>query len=640
MGRKNQIRKAQKKSRKNPLDKSKPFDLYFLVISTIIIIPLIFSRKTLDPDLGPRLLALGIVIFLISAYYITRSLKNRPDLSFVKLLIFPVFVLYLLASVFSMTQAVNPTEGLYDIAKTFLTILLLIYATLIFIKYKNFSDILTKAVILSSVIATSIGLYQYFVNVPGNTGSELLKSLYSVKGLMAHKNQFVISMFLMLPFTTYGLYKYKKLWMAVSALQTLMILLNIVILQTRSVWVATVVFGVVFFISWLIFTINKKESKKAISLKQGLIIGAIILIVVSGSAVVFKQTGTVALLQHKVSSLFDSKSHDNQGRLKMWESTWDLANDNFVFGVGAGNWKISVLPYYNANFGSNYQNWRRPHNDFLWVLSEKGILGLIFYILIFVMTFIYAVKILLKETDRDKLMFTSLLISGISGYFIVALFTFPLERINHQIYLTIMMAGIISTYYKKNTNLTWNNNKYIGFNIAILVMVAATIYYSTVMINSELYMQKMLVERNANNWKLVKKYAEKAYTPITTIDAYSMPIHLHKGVANVKMRNRKQAFEDFKIAYNYFPTQIAVLNNLAIVSAEMNNLDTAIFYFNQALEIFPNYKTSSWNLVKAYYKKADYENAYVAFLNYSPDKTPDDYNRLKNDLIHRINTSK
>jgi hypothetical protein len=69
-------------------------------------------------------------------------------------------------------------------------------------------------------------------------------------------------------------------------------------------------------------------------------------------------------------------------------------------------------------------------------------------------------------------------------------------------------------------------------------------------------------------------------------------------------------------------------------------LDNSILYFNKALEIFPNYKVSAWNLVKAYYKKAEYENAYVALLNYSPDNTPDDYDRLKNDLIHRLNTSK
>jgi tetratricopeptide (TPR) repeat protein len=424
-----------------------------------------------------------------------------------------------------------------------------------------------------------------------------------------------------------------------------MILLNIVILQTRSVWVATVFFAFIFLLLWFIFTIKHKGVSKSISLKQVALIAASVIIIVSGSALIFKKTGTVELLKHKVSSLFDSKSHDNQGRFKMWESTLDLAEDNIFFGVGAGNWKISVLPYYNANFGSNYQNWRRPHNDFLWILSEKGIFALLFYVMIFIIIGIYGFKIILSETDRDKLFLTSLLIAGIGGYFIISMVTFPLERINHQIYLAIMMSGIISQYYLKPDNIkeSSDHNKsskiYFLVLIGVIVLSVASIYYSITLIRSEVNVQKLIAAKRAENWKSVIFYANNAITPVTTVDAYSMPIHLHRGVANVKLNNRKQAFKDFQIALGYFPTQISVLNNLAIVSAEMNNLDNSILYFNKALEIFPNYKVSAWNLVKAYYKKAEYENAYVALLNYSPDNTPDDYDRLKIDLIHRLNAN-
>jgi len=637
MGKKNQIRKAQKVAKKNPKRKSLPFDLYFLLLSTIIIIPLIFSLKTLDPDLGPRMLALGIVIFIISMFYFVRLQQHRPNFGFVNLLIFPVSLLYFLVSIFSMTQAINSTEGLFDIVKTFLTFGLLVYSTQLFITNKNYFIILAKMVIVSSVVATSIGIYQYFVNIPGNTGPELLKILYNVKGLMAHKNQFVISMFLMLPFTIYGISKFSKFWFTLSILQTLMILLNIVILQTRSVWVATVVSVFIFIALWLIFTLKNRGVSKFISLKQGLFLGVIIMIVVSGSAIVFKKTGTVPLLKHKVSSLFDSKSHDNQGRLKMWESTWEMVQDNMFFGVGAGNWKISVLPYYNANFGANYQNWRRPHNDFLWVLSEKGILGFILYLMIFVIIAYYGIKVVLRESDKDVFILAALIISGIGGYFVIAMFTFPLERINHQIYLTIMISVIISIYCK-GSNIFANSNKlYKGLLGGMIVLSIGSVYYSGIMIKSEINGQKLVAAKKSGEWKKVIKYADKAISPIITIDSYSMPIHLHRGVANVKLNHREEAFEDFKIALNNFPTQIAVLNNLAIVSAEMNNLDNAIMYFKQALEIFPNYEISSFNLVKAYYKNKEYEEGYIALLNCSADITKPDYSRIKIDLEKKLN---
>ena len=79
-------------------------------------------------------------------------------------------------------------------------------------------------------------------------------------------------------------------------------------------------------------------------------------------------------MKYQVSSIFDSKSDNNQGRLKIWESTLQLSHDNLFLGVGAGDWRITVLPYYNVNFGLEYENWQRPHNDFLLVHSEKGII--------------------------------------------------------------------------------------------------------------------------------------------------------------------------------------------------------------------------------------------------------------------------
>jgi len=410
MNRKGQIKKL-------PL-KSKSIDLYFLLASTVIVIPLISSIKIFDPDLSPRLLFLGITMLAFSIISISKIRKGKSQFGFIKLIIFPVFLLYLLISVFSLTQAVNPAEGLFDIAKTLLSLALLIYAVQIFIHNKNFISLLVKSVIISSLIATSIGLYQYFDVFPENSTNDLLKALYGVKGLMAHKNQFAISLFLMLPFAVFGVWDFKKWWWGLSLYSTLMILLNITILQTRSVWIATLAFIAGFILLWAIITVKKKSGKISGLYKKGAIVAIFFIVLLSGSFFVFQKSGALNFVQYQVSSVFDVKSDNNQGRLKMWGSTWQLSKDNIFFGVGAGNWKIAVLPYYNINYGTKYQNWRRPHNDFLWVLSEKSIFGLLFYLLTFIIIAIYCFKILYSETDKEKLIFVAMLISGIDNHFI------------------------------------------------------------------------------------------------------------------------------------------------------------------------------------------------------------------------------
>ncbi|RLD68585.1 MAG: hypothetical protein DRI95_02525, partial [Bacteroidetes bacterium] len=82
---------GKKKTKEKNQKLSKPIDMYFLLVSTIIIIPMVFSTKTIDPDLAPRLLALGVIIFIYSILNIRKPRVERPNFYFVKLIIFPVF---------------------------------------------------------------------------------------------------------------------------------------------------------------------------------------------------------------------------------------------------------------------------------------------------------------------------------------------------------------------------------------------------------------------------------------------------------------------------------------------------------------------------------------------------------------------
>ena len=104
-----------------------------------------------------------------------------------------------------------------------------------------------------------------------------------------------------------------------------------------------------------------------------------------------------------------------------------------------------------------------------------------------------------------------------------------------------------------------------------------------------------------------------------------MPIHLFKGMANIQLRNRKQAYKDLQTALNYFPTQVFILNNLASMSAMMNDNKQAISHIKNSLEIFPRYETGLFNLAKAYYKNQEYSKAYVALLCCNRNKYYDEF---------------
>ena len=625
-------------NRKKLKKKSKQLDLYFLLISTIIVLPLIFTYKTIDPNLSPRLLFWNIVILVLALLIIAGSFKRKLNFGFIKLLIFPVFLLYFFITALSTTQAVNPAEGLYDITKTFLSLMLLIIATYIFNQHSNFKTILVKSVVISSLIAAGIGLYQYLDFTTGKADYELFKALYEVKGLMAHKNQYAISLLLMLPFSVYGMMVLKKWWRYISIVSIIAILLNIILLQTRSVWVATLLFIIIIIISLVIATWKHKTVKFSTDYKQILTFISVFIIIGIISFFLFQKSGALKIFKYQTQTIFDLQSDNNQARLKMWESTLQLSADNFFLGVGAGNWKISILPYYKLKYGSKYQNWRRPHNDLLWVLSEKGIFGVISYLLIFILIAIYAIKSLLREQLKENRLFVILMLSGIGSYLTFALFSFPYERSNHQIYLLLMMAGIISIYCKAHqTSGSISISALRKVFIIVFIFIMFSITYSSVLLKSEIYSQKIFVESKKKHWKKIIKYADEAFSRFTTLDSFSLPYHLYKGIGYTRLKKPQKAFESFEIAHKYFPTQISILNNLGSISSMLGKHEKSIFYFKKSLDVFPHYEVSLFNLSKAYYKKGDYTKAYIALLCCNSNNTDAEYTSVKKDLIRRIN---
>lgn len=631
----------KKKLHQKPKPK-RPLDLYFLIFSTILLLPFAYSQKVLDPTLATRLLGLGIIIEILLLYNMAKQRKQWPSLGFLKLIIFPLLLGLFIWSAITIIPSTTPAEGLFDLTKTALSIFLLALATQVFIRNKQWITVLVKSVVVGSIIATSIGIYQYIVLIPAKDGLNVFSALYDIKGLMSHKNQFAISLFLMFPFVVFGVFQLKKWWMGLSIYAVTMIMINIILLQTRSVWIATFIFGLTLIIlSGIIFT------KKQLVLQSGMrkqiyIITSGLLVVVLLGMFIAHKTGALETLKFKVATIFDTDSHDNQGRLRIWESTVNLSKDHLILGVGAGNWKLEIPPYFPYNYNLTYQNWRRPHNDYLWVLSEKGVLGLILYLLLFIISIVYTIKILTKEKDRSKILFSTLILSGVVGYMAISFFTFPLERINHQVYLMIMLASIISIYYQNYPKETPDKitKYYYKIHLTAISLVAVSIYYAWILLQMELNVHKAIAFRNVSNWQKAIEFSEKGFNKLTPLDAFSSPIHLHKGEADLKMKNYKQAKKDLEIAFKYSPNNISVLNNLAIVSAEMNNSQAAIDYLDYGLAIFPKYEPSHFNKVNVYYRDSDYKNAYIALLSCNTKNKRSDYNSIMTILTEKVNMNK
>lgn len=74
-----------------------------------------------------------------------------------------------------------------------------------------------------------------------------------------------------------------------------------------------------------------------------------------------------------VASIATSSTADNSvnDRLTYWKASLRMIADHPVFGVGPAGW-IREYPHYQTRASF----WRNPHNDYLWIAAEYGIVGL------------------------------------------------------------------------------------------------------------------------------------------------------------------------------------------------------------------------------------------------------------------------
>ena len=143
-----------------------------------------------------------------------------------------------------------------------------------------------------------------------------------------------------------------------------------------------------------------------------------------------------------------SSTSANQ-RLQIWGQTMLLIQEKPLTGTGAGNWEIffpknglaEIVPTGKDIF------FQRPHNDFLWVFSEIGLLGFLAYVGMFFVALFAGFKSL-RNVDKNTRLNIWILLSGLIGYILITNLSFPLERIEHQIWLMLLFAVLF--FYSRN----------------------------------------------------------------------------------------------------------------------------------------------------------------------------------------------
>lgn len=173
------------------------------------------------------------------------------------------------------------------------------------------------------------------------------------------------------------------------------------------------------YILLVLFLVAFLYKKKSLVLKNILIL--LIVLVVTYTSIFFINKNIYKSNRCEMCDIEETVNNGGNGRLEIWKNSLNIVKNNFIFGVGFDNFYL-VYPNPKIESGvsfmitngaleeevKSYYIIDNAHNIYLHTLVSNGILGLIPYLIICLLTFIKGLK------SNNKLVF--LLLSGFIAY--------------------------------------------------------------------------------------------------------------------------------------------------------------------------------------------------------------------------------
>ena len=295
----------------------------------------------------------------------------------------------------------------------------------------------------------------------------------------------------------------------------------------------------------------------------------------------------------------------DRGRLNIWRNTLRLIADHPLIGVGLDNWEYAFPPYDRGQVFTFHTEFTRPHNDFLWIASELGLIGLALYLyLLFV-----AARVLYHHLHTGTGQ-TPIIALG-AGIGLIALlgeslFAFPKEQPASAAFFWLHLAilGSLSARPRTPHPVFARIAPILGILIAI-----AGCYTTYRHMAFERHFARAQTLEKAGHWPQVYREAEQALS----FGPFDHRALFLKARALQRTGQSDQAERAYRDALRAHPNYAHTHHNMAGLYADKKDWPRALSAYERALFIRPNYVQARINLGSALFATGDLDGAQRAF---------------------------
>ncbi|MBB6713549.1 O-antigen ligase family protein [Clostridium gasigenes] len=362
----------------------------------------------------------GFIFIKKERHNVIRNIKNISKDKLFLSLIFLNLTMYI--SVFAaMNKRLTITNSI-----RFSLYLFIFYLISYTVKNKKQISVILTAFISTAILSSLLSIYQIvkiaIIGDPIDKAHRISSFLENSNNLGAYT---ILSIFIVIMFMIKCNKKSTKIFFGFLSL---LLLINIISSQSRNALIGLLIGSLLVSILY---------DKRFIILS---IILPIILFIIPQSRL-------------RILQIFDPKQ--NLSRFRIWESAKMMIKDNPISGIGYENFQINY-PIYVADNKETLLVWDgfrtlHPHNIFLKIQSELGILGTIAFILFIFISILTLINLINKHTDKNS----STLLIGITSGFIAFQFMNLIDNFYGapKVILSMFVILGISNYYK----LEWYN---------------------------------------------------------------------------------------------------------------------------------------------------------------------------------------
>ena len=379
----------------------------------------------------------------------------------------------------------------------------------------------------------------------------------------------------------------KRLLRWIYAFGTALIVIAILYTRTRAAWLSFLVVLVVL-CGFGVYEIAKSRNPFANKRAHGAITAALVFILIAGH---FNAKGFHWFFSNVVeiaSRTAQQVRFDGTGlqRINIWANTMAMFADNPVLGVGLGNWHVEY-PFYHARvlidheMGYDRQH-INAHNDYLEIVAELGLTGLIFVAWLAWALF-RKFRVLLAHANGDHRVIRACLFAAVVGIACDAVWSFPMQQ-PVSVFLTLVYMCLFSSlgrgtpepagWWRVPSVKVQVNRSWIGYGLSavfaawFVVMLAVNVR----LYQSERYLRIAKIELIREAYQPMVLAGMQAYI----LNPYRDRLLGYVALGYYKNGDYRKAIEYFERVLASYPYLLSILYNANVSYLHAGHPDEAL----------------------------------------------------------------